>query len=227
MIMHSSILSLVATSSLYFTCSSANLINHPTPGIGETVNHLDSNGLLDWKPTAEGGRMTTIPAETVAQGLDELAPGSSQKLDAREEPKTDVGHFTNIGQIADYAAAYACEKDGVWADSARIEDLISTACRSLVFQVPEVPFEMSAWNVYQAPQQPGADGLSITVYFRWYTNTVSAPTLTRDMCREVFEELTSSYCQGEGGHSTDSQGGEIRIGGGDGYLMIGFDPNSL
>lgn len=228
--MHLSVPTLLAACSLYLTSSSASLTDIRTPGLSETVNHLDSNGLLDWKPTADGGRTTTIPTNLVAQAFEDLEPGSSQKLEARKgpkEPQAHVGHFNNIGQIAGYAAAYACEKDGDWSVSSRVDDSIVDACASLVLQVPEVPIAMSMWKIYQSPQQPGADGSSLSVYFRWYTRTAYAPVLTWDVCEDALKELTSWYCQGKDKHSTDSQGGEIRIGGGDDYLMIGYDPNSL
>ena len=224
--MHFSVPTILAAGSLYLTSSSAAPATSPAPGIGDTVNHLDSNGMLHWTPAANGGRTTTIPGGLVSYSHQQLAAGGSRKLKARDGPSADVGGFTNIGQIADYAASYACEQSGAYGVSTTIESYATDACTSLLAQVPGVPIAETAWRVYQSAASPGADGSSVSTIFRFFTNTASAPTLTQSICTTAFTDLTSTFCQGKGDHGADTRGGEVKIGTGSDYLMIGFDPNS-
>lgn len=224
--MYSSILTVLAAGSLYFSFSSAVPTTSPAPGIAATVNHLDSNSMLHWTPTPEGGRTTTIATGLVSHAHQQLAAGSSRKLKARGGPSADVGGFTNLGRIANYAASYACEQSGAYGVSSTIDSYATDACTNLLTQVPGVPQAETAWRVYQSATSPGADGGSISTIFRFFTNTASAPTLTQSICTTAFQDLTTNYCQGKGDHGADTKGGEIKIGDGDDYLMIGFDPNS-
>lgn len=228
--MHFSKPTIAAACSLYLTLSSAeviDVIDLPVPAIGETVNHLDSNGMLHWTPAPNGGRTTTVSREVVDQALLELEVGSSQKLKARKAPKAHVGHFHDMGQIAGYDAWYACEKDGSYGVSSSIDDYIEIACDGLLRQVPYFPIAEDAWKIYQTPVLQGANGNAISVYFRYFTNTASAPELTWDICTTVFVDLTTMVCQGKNDHSKETRGGEIKIGAGDDYLMVGFDPNHV
>lgn len=224
--MHSSFLTLLAAGSLYLTsCSAAPTNLTSTPSIGATVKQLDSNGMLHWTPAENGGRKTTIAAGLVAHAHAQLAANGAQKLKARGGPSADVGGFTNIGQIANYAASYACEQSGAYDVSTTIDTYITPACTSLVGQVPGVPIAETAWNVYQAAAAPGASGNQVATIFRFFTNTAAAPTLTETICSTAFTDLTSTFCQGKGNQDQDTRGGEIKIGTGNDYLMIGFDPN--
>ncbi|CAF9942228.1 MAG: hypothetical protein ALECFALPRED_009620 [Alectoria fallacina] len=223
--MHSSILTILAAGGLYLSSCSAAPTTSPPPSIGATVNQLDSNGMLHWTPAANGGRTTIIPGGLVAHAHQQLAAGSSRKLKARDGPSADVGGWTNLGQISDYAASYACEQSGAYGVSTTIESYATDACTSLLAQVPGVPIAETAWSVYQSAASPGADGNSVATIFRFFTNTASAPTLTQSICTTAFTDLTSTFCQGKGDHGADTQGGEIKIGTGSDYLMIGFDPN--
>ena len=222
--MHFSILTILAAGSFHLTSTWAAPTDSPPPGIANTVNHLDSKGMLHWTP-AGNGRTTTIPSGLVSYAHDQLATNSSQKLRARGGPKADVGKFTNIGQIAGYAASYACEQSGAYGISSTIEGYATDACSSLVSQVPGVPIAETAWRVWQSAASPGANGNQVSTIFRFFTNTASAPTLTESICALAFEDLTSTFCQGKGDKGADTKGGEIKIGSGDDYLMIGFDPN--
>ena len=195
-----------------------------TPGIAVTVTHLDSKGLIDWTPAAHGGRTATIPGDVISQAHQELTTNGNRKLRLRG-PGADVGSFTNIGQIAGYAASYACEQSGAYGVSQTIESYATPACTALVAQVPGVPIAEKAWNIYQSAIAPGANGDSVSTIFRFFTNTASAPTLTQSICGTAFEELTSTFCQGKGDKGADTRGGEIKIGSGDDYLVIGLDPN--
>ncbi|KAL9075706.1 MAG: hypothetical protein Q9161_001458 [Pseudevernia consocians] len=226
--MHSSILTILAAGSLYLTsCSAAPTNSSSTPGIGATVKHLDSNGMLHWTPAANGGRTTIIAPGLVAHAHTQLATGGSRKLKPRGGPSADVGGFTNIGQIANYAASYACEQSGAYGVSTTIDTYIAPACTSLVGQVPGVPIAETAWSIYQAAAAPGADGNQVATIFRFFTNTAAAPTLTESICNTAFTDLTSTFCQGKGDHDQDTQGGEVKVGTGNDYLMIGFDPNDV
>ena len=149
----------------------------PTPGISATVTHLDSKGMIEWKPAGNGGRVATVPAHVVATAHTELTT-SRRLLLTRDGPSADVGSFTNLGQIASYAASYACEQSGAYGVSQTIESYATEACTALVAQVPLVPAAEKAWQIYQSAAAAGADGNSVTTIFRFFTNTASAPTLT-------------------------------------------------
>ena len=195
-----------------------------TPGIGATVTYLDSKGVIEWTPAANGGRTATIPGDVISQAHQELNTTGTGKLRVRSTT-ADVGGFTNLGQIAGYASSYACEQSGAYGVSQTIESYATEACTALVAEVPGVPVAEKAWNVYQSATAPGANGNSVSTIFRFFTNTASAPTLTQSICGTAFDYLTSVFCQGKGDQGPDTRGGEIKIGSGDDYLMIGFDPN--
>lgn len=223
--MHYSVLTILAIGSFYLTSSSAAPTSSPQPGIAATVNHLDSKNMLHWTPSGNG-RVTTIPGGLVTYAHGQLASNNNaQKLRMRGAPKADVGSWTNIGQISDYAAQYACEQSGEYGVATTIESYANDACTGLLAQVPGVPIAESAWRVWQSAASPGANGDQVSTIFRFFTNTAAAPTLTQSICSTVFTDLTSTFCQGKGDKSADTQGGEIQIGTGDDYLMIGFDPN--
>ena len=222
--MRSSILTILAIGSFYLTSSSAAPTSSPQPGIAATVNHLDSKNMLHWAPSGNG-RATTIPGVLVTYAHAQLAGNNTtQTLRMRGAPKAHVGRWTNIGQISDYAAKYACDKGGEYGVATTIESYANDACTGLLQQVPGVPIAESAWRVWQSAASPGAKGDQVSTLFRFFTNTAAAPTLTESICSTVFTDLTSTFCQGKGDKAADTRGGEIKIGTGDDYLMIGFDP---
>lgn len=223
--MHSSILTILAIGSFYLTSSSAAPTSSSQPGIAATVNHLDSKNMLHWTPSGNG-RATTIPGGLITYAHKQLASNNpTQKLRIRGAPEADVGDWTNIGQISDYAARYACEQDGEYGVATTIESYVTDACTGLLDQVPGVPTAESAWRVWKSAASPGADGDQVSTIFRFFTNTAAAPKLTRSICSTVIADLTSTFCQGTGDKSADTRGGEIQIGTGDDYLVIGLDPN--
>ena len=225
--MHSSILTFLAIGSFYLTSSSAAPTSSAPHGIAATVNHLDSKNMLHWTPSG-AGRTTTIPAELVTYAQGQISTNSTTpKLRIRGGPKADVGGWTNAGQIANYAASYACERSGEYGISTVIESYAADACKGLLAQVPGFPIAETAWRVYQSAASPGASGDQFSTIFRFFTNTAEAPTLTQSICTTAFNDLTSTYCQGKGDKDEDTRGGELKIGTGDDYLMIGFDPNKV
>ena len=225
--MHSSILTILAIGSFCLTSTSAAPTSPTSNGIAATVNHLDSKNMLHWTPSGSG-RTTTISAELVTYAQGQISSNSTaQKLRMRGAPHADVGGWTNAGQIANYAAKYACEKSGEYGVSTIIESYAADACKGLLAQVPGVPIAETAWRVYQSAASPGANGDQFSTIYRFFTNTAAAPTLTQNICTTAFNDLTSTYCQGKGDKYEDTRGGELQIGTGDDYLMIGFDPNKV
>ena len=224
--MHFFVLTILAAWCLHLTLTWAAPSAFPPTGIADTVNYLDSKDMLHWTP-AGNGRTTTIPGGLVSFAHDQLKTNGSQKLSARGIPRAHVGKFTNLGHIDGFAAWYACEKDGIWGMSKPIEGYASDACTSLVYQASGVRMAESAWRVWQSAPSPGAFGELVSTTFRFYTSTATAPTLTESICAQAFEDLTSTICQGKKALRTATHGGEIMIGEGESYLMIGFDPNRL
>ena len=194
----------------------------PSQGhISSVISHADQNGNIEWTTHPDGSRTGTIPFEHVS------AAESAPKLAIRG-PKAAVGAWTNIGKLAAYgghAAEYACEKSGAYGVSSTIQKVSTDACSQFLETIPGTPVAQKAWNIYQAPAAAGADGGSIVSSFRWFYNTANAPTLTETICKKAYEQLTSSFCQGKGDKGDDTRGGEISIGDGDDYLMIGVAPN--
>ncbi|KAL8810213.1 MAG: hypothetical protein Q9200_002756 [Gallowayella weberi] len=191
--------------------------------ISAVVNHLDSKGQIDWVMTSNGGRIATIPAQYVDAANQAL---NCRSLDLQTRgPKADVGGWTNAGQIAQQAASYACEKSGEWGVSSTIEAGATDACSNLLKAAPGAVQAEAAWNVYQAVSQPDDAGGSFTTIYRWFYNTVKAPSLTEQICTSVYQKLRSDFCQGKGNNGTNTRGGEMEIGSGDDYLMVGVDPN--
>ena len=219
--MHTSIVTILAAGSFYSLSCSAAPQPQTTGAISFVVGQLDSNGQIDWWPAENGGRTATIPADLVSSAQ----PGSTKRVVVRHGPSADVDGFTNIGQIAGNAASYACEKNGAYGVSSTIESLATDACSTFLKSVPGAPVAEKAWNVWQSPSKPGASGNQIVTTFRWFYNSASAPSLTDTVCSTVYQQLTSVFCQGKGDQGTDTRGGEIKIGTGDDYLMIGLDPN--
>ena len=92
--------------------------------------------------------------------------------------------------------------------------------------VPGAPVAENVWNVYKGVAQLGADGGHINIFFRLFYNSAPAPKLIESICTKAYDESTNQLCQGKGDKGATTQGGEIKIGSGDDYLMIGFDPKS-
>ena len=222
--MHTSIFTLFAAASLYGSvCSAAPTDSTSNGQISTVVGHLDSNGQVEWTPTDEnGGRTATISGDLVSSAQQNT--GYSRKLAVRG-PGADVGGFTNIGQIVGNAASYACENGGAYGVSGTIHDLATEACSTFLKSVPGAPVAEKAWNIWQSPTKAGASGNQVTTMFRWFYKSASAPSLTESICKTAYDQLTGDFCQGKGDHGDDTKGGEIKIGTGDDYLMIGLDPN--
>ena len=225
--MHSSILTVLAASSLYFTFASAVPTTSKGPGIHDTVTHLDSNNMIHWTPTEGGGRAAVIPAGVISHAHQQLTHTGSQKLKFRRGPTAAVGSWTNLGQIQNLAAEYACEQSGSYGVSATLATYATDACKTLLAQVPGVPIAEKAWSTYQSAAAPGPDGNSVSAIFRFFTNTASAPSLTQSICTEAIKDLTTTICQGKGDKGADTRGGEIKIGTGDDYLMFGIEPGAV
>ncbi|MCJ1376105.1 hypothetical protein MMC20_007345 [Loxospora ochrophaea] len=189
-----------------------------TMGTTLVVNHLDTNGHLDWTNT-DGGRMTSISPGLIAAAKQNISQNALQK-------RSGVGSYTNAGQIADFAAQYACESSGEWGISSTIESAATNACNNFLSSLPGAPVVQGAWQIWQSAVAPDATGGSETTNFRWQWLSSSAPSLTMSICQTAYSDLTSVYCQGKGDKGTDTQGGTIQVGNNGDYLEIGFDPNS-
>lgn len=203
----------------------------PTPDtaplrISPVVNHLDSAGKIDWQTTEDGGRYATISSDDIAAAGQATTKRSLVDLEARGGPAAAVGGFTNIGNIAQQAASYACEQSGEWGVSATIETQAATACANFLKTLPGVTQAETAWNVYQGLKASDGSGGNFVTSFRWFYNTAAAPPLTMQICTQAYQQLTSDFCQGKGSDNSKTRGGEVKIGDGNDYLMIGLDPNS-
>lgn len=195
--------------------------------ISPYVKQLDSQGQVTWTDTASGGRTATIPFELISEARNEPSQPGKGTLRIRKGPEADVGGFTNLGRIANIAASYACIDSGEYALSDSVASLATEACTQLLEQVPGAPVAEKAWNIYQGAPQPGTDGSNVNTIFRFFYNTASAPKLTESICKKSMEVLTSTACQGKGDKGGSTRGGEIKVGTGDDYTMIGFDPNEV
>ena len=200
--------------------------NNGTARISSVINHLDSAGKITWQTTEDGGRYATIGSDYIKTARKATKKRAIVAIEARDGPRADVGAFTNIGNMAQQAASYACESSGAWGVSATIESQATAACAVFLNQIPGVPLAETAWNVYQAAVTPDSSGGNFITNFRYFYNTAAAPTLTAQICNQAYEELTSNLCQGKGNNDANTQGGEIKIGKGQDYLMIGLDPDS-
>lgn len=218
--MYTSIITILAAGSLYTLPCSAAPPPQSTGAISSVVGQLDTIGKITWSPTENGGRKATIPFDLVSS----VPPTHKKPLSIRG-PGAAVGDFTNIGQIAGNAASYACEQSGAYGVSSSIKSFASDACSTFLKSVPGAPVAEKAWNVWQAPSQAGESGNQIITTFRWFYNSASAPSLTDTVCETVYDQLTSVFCQGKGDKGTATRGGEVKVGDGDDYLMVGFDPN--
>lgn len=196
-----------------------------TARIGPVVNHLDAQGKIEWQPTEDGGRYATIGSDHIEAAQKATTKRSLVDLEARGGPGAAVGAFTNIGSIAQQAASYACEQSGEWGVSATIETQATNACASFLKNLPGVPQAETVWNVYQGLRKPDSSGGNFITNFRWFYNSAAAPALTDQICKEAYTKLTTDFCQGKGNNGANTRGGEVRIGKGEDYLMIGLDPN--
>lgn len=75
--------------------------------------------------------------------------------------------------------------------------------------------------------RPGGEGEPVQTIYRFFYKSAGAPKLDEGMCKKAMGILTESACQGKGGNGDSTRGGEIRIGGDDDYIQIGFDPNDV
>lgn len=112
----------------------------------------------------------------------------------------------------------------VWSQSDDRESYVTEACPALVAQVPGVPIAEKAWSIYQSAAAPEADGDSGPTIVRFFTKAARVPIRTQSICGTAFEDL-SAFFQGKGDKGAETKGGKIKIGSGNDYLMLGFDPN--
>ena len=201
-------------------------LTNGTARISLVVNHLDSAGKIEWQPTEDGGRYATISYNDIEDARKATTKRPAVDLEARGVTNAAVGAFTNIGNIAEQAASYACESTGEWGVSATIETQATAACASFLSNLPTVPQAETVWNIYQGIRSPDPSGGNFITNFRWFYNTAAAPSLTTQICTLAYQKLTSDFCQGKGINNANTQGGEIKVGKGQDYLMIGLDPNS-
>lgn len=193
--------------------------------INAVVKHLDDHNRFSWTAAPQGaGRVASIPITDVEDAHKALN-SRSRDLEGRDAKGAAVGAWTNAGQLANYAASYACEQSGQWGPSTTIETQATDACKNLLLQVPGAVQADTAWHIYQAAANPSGDGGGFKTIYRWYYNTAKAPKLTSQICSAVYQKLTSDFCQGKGDNGSKTQGGEMKIGDGDDYLMVGMDPN--
>ena len=201
-------------------------LNNGTARISLVINHLDSTGKIEWQTTEDGGRYATISSDDIEAARKATTKRSAVDLEARGGTDAAVGAFKNIGNIAEQAASYACESTGEWGVSATIESQATAACASFLGNLPPIPQAETVWNVYQGIRRADSSGGNFITNFRWFPNTAAAPTLTTQICTLAYQMLTSNLCQGKGNDNANTQGGEIKIGSGRDYLMIGLDPDS-
>ncbi|KAL8961660.1 MAG: hypothetical protein Q9193_001816 [Seirophora villosa] len=203
-------------------CTAIGAAPAPTPDnhFPSVVKKLDSDGKVTWSSTASGGRTAQISFDDIA------SLESNTKIKQRGSPGSSVESWTNLGQIANYAAKYACQDSGVYGLSSVIESSASDACKELVDMIPGAPIANRVWNVWQGAKAAANDkGKQVHTIFRFYYKSASAPKLDEAMCNKAMSILTESVCQGKGDKGDSTRGGEIRIGGGNDYIQIGFDPN--
>ena len=187
--------------------------------INTAVSKLDSNGKVTWSQTNSGGRTAQISFDDIA------AARANTKIKPRGGTDSDVWGWQGMGQIADYAASYACQSTGTDALSSTISASATEACKALVDMIPGAPMASKVWNVYQGAKAAANDeGNQVQTLYRFFYKTAAAPKLNEAMCESAMTELTTVGCQGAGGSATSTQGGEVRIGGDNDYIQIGVDP---
>lgn len=206
-------------------CTTIGAAPAPSPGhpFPAAVQKLDADGKVTWTSTASGGRTAQIPFDDIA----------SVETDIKIKQRgilSGVGSWTNLGRIANdaaknFAAEYACQDSGSYATSSVVSSTAETACRELVKMVPGQHAASTAWNVWQGAKEVGSSEANAA--FRFFYKTKEAPKLDEVMCKKALSILTESACQGKGNNNDKSLGGEIRIGEGDDYVQIGFDPTDV
>ena len=224
--MHFTTATIMAISAL---CTLANAAPAPKPDtpFPTALNQLDADGNITWTPTASGGRTAQIPFDEIDSAVLPATPKLKQR--GSGSPGSGVERWTNLGQIANYAAEYACQDTGAYALSSVIESSAPDACKALVRMTPGAPIASKAWNVWQGTQAAAANGEGepVQTIYRFFYKSAGAPKLDEGMCKKAMGILTESACQGKGGNRDSTRGGEIRIGGHDDYIQIGFDPNDV
>lgn len=91
--------------------------------------------------------------------------------------------------------------------------------------VPGVPVADKVWHAWKdVPAKANDEGQNVKAIFRFFYKTSSSPKLTETLCKKAIDALTSTACQGKDDKSDLSRGGEIRIGSGDDYIQVGYDP---
>lgn len=228
--MYFSVGTIIAAAAFFSATSAA-----PAPGVDPStgaqkppfrsvVNHLDSNNKIHWLPAPNGGRYATIPTSDV-DSAHKVLQGRSLDLQVRGGTDAAVGGWTNAGQIMNLAASYACEETGEWGVSSTIQTGATEACSKLLALAPGAVQAESAWNLFQSASNADDSGGQFNTIYRFFYNTSKAPKLTEQICSSVIQKLTSDFCQGKKDKGADTRGGEMKIGDGDDYLMIGIDPN--
>ncbi|KAL8699491.1 MAG: hypothetical protein Q9201_005980 [Fulgogasparrea decipioides] len=192
-----------------------------SPSFRQLVQHLDANGQVTWTEADSGARTAHIP-------FDLLEEAKANKLNPRDDFDSGVSGWANMGQIANYAARYACQHSGEYALDSTVSASVTDACKGLVAMTPGTPVASKAWNIWQgAKAAANSEGQQVRSLFRFFYKSASAPKLDEVICKRAFDALTQFVCQGKGDKGTSSQGGEVRIGNDDNYIQIGFDPEHI
>ncbi|KAL8855271.1 MAG: hypothetical protein Q9178_008076, partial [Gyalolechia marmorata] len=189
---------------------------HPFPA---AVQKLDADGKITWTSTDSGGRTAEIP-------FDDIASVETDAKIKQVRALSGVSGWTNLGQIADKAsqnheARYACQKTGSYAKSSLVAETAKVACKELVNMVPGAN---KAWAIWQGAKDAATETTQAKAAFRFFYKTANAPKLDETLCNEAMAILTETACQGKEDNKDKSQGGEIKIGDGEDYIQVGFDP---
>lgn len=149
--------------------------------------HRRRRGKVTWTLTASGGRTAQVAFHDIS------SVGAKTK---RGSPGSSVESWTTLGQIANYAAEYACQDSGAYALSSAIGASAKGACKELVGMIPGAPIANKAWNVWQgAKAAANGEGEQVQTIFRFFYLSTSAPKLDEAMCNRAISILT------EGGKS--------------------------
>ena len=193
-------------------------------GYTPIIRHLDNNGELVWTEKS-GGKLTHFNNDAANKAITDITadawrPKNSDGATTLEKRWSD---WTNIGQIAEKSAKYACIHSGAWISDGTVQGLYGKACKEFVSDTPAGVTVDGIWTVYQLIAD-GADGKSKKLNFRYFNNNSDSVKLTEAMCETAYKQLTSNLCQGKDEHGKDSQGGTIQIE--DDDFQIGFDPDA-
>lgn len=216
------------SSSIWEMSPAAAVPVNPAPSaveVGYTpiIRHLDSHGQLVWTET-NGGKITQFGDDMANKAIADITSegwspsntnGNSTTLKKR------WSGWTNIGQIAQKSAKYACINSGAWIADGAVSGAYDKACNEFVSKTPAGVTVDGIWTVYKVVTA-GTDGTNKNLNFRYFNNNADTK-LTKAMCDTVYDQLSSNLCQGKDSHGTHSQGGTIQIE--NDKFQIGFDPD--